>query len=152
MTDTQSPNPIANAVCMHCGYNISGTIPDEQGQVTCPECGHLLQKSVHRAMTRPEFHKNLRRSLLYPCGIWSIITILLAVPVPNSIVAGLAMAVYFLGYPITLLILSCTTWSRLHHKTAAHPRPYPRTTIPLWVLLYALMNTGFFLFVLFIGF
>ena len=136
---------------MHCGYDITGTIPNSEGQVTCPECGLVLRRSTHRVMSRADFQKHLRRSLLYPFGIWSLATILLTVPAPDSIVAALAIAAHFSCYPIALLVIFFTTWSRLHQKTAVHPRPYPRWTIPLWVMLYSAMTVAFFIFVMFIG-
>ena len=139
MTDTQtSPQPITNAVCMHCGYDISGTIPDPDGQVTCPECGILLKPSTRHAMTRRDVHMSLVRTLALPNFIWSAITLLGVAPDPfhESLFAFILIAIFALGYPIALLITAIGAWSKLHHQTKVYPRPYHRGLIPLWILTY----------------
>ncbi|MFG0246772.1 MAG: hypothetical protein ACF8MF_12065 [Phycisphaerales bacterium JB052] len=139
MTDTQTPPaPLNNAVCMHCGYDITGTIPDSDKQVTCPECGLLLRPSSRLAMTRRDVHLSLIRSIALPYFIWSAITILGLAPDPlhESLFAFFLIAIFALGYPIALLISSISAWSKLHHQTKVYPRPYHRGLIPLWILTY----------------
>ena len=141
-----NPLPLANAICMHCGYDISGTVPNADGIVTCPECGTELIRSTRTLLTKRDIHIKLVRSFLGIFGIWTVVTALLALIFNASLVGGLIVMLYILGYPLALPITFIVEWTRLHNNTAPHPRPYPRWAIPLWVLAYAIPSV-----VLYIG-
>ena len=143
---TPNPLPLSNAVCMHCGYDISGTIPDDNGLVTCPECGIELKRSDRNPLTRRDVHMRLVKMLVLPFVIWAFITTLSALPpFEYSLATGIAMLAFILGYPVTLLIMFISAWARLYTSLEPHPRPYPRWTIPLWVSAYGAAMVAIFI-------
>ncbi len=141
-----NPSPLTNAVCMHCGYDISGTIPDNDAQVTCPECGVLLKRSDQPALTRRDVQLSLLKSIVLPFFIWSAITVLSVAPLPfrGSMFAMFVVLLFALGYPIALLVVTISAWSRLHHRTRIYPRPYHRGLIPLWILAYLIPTASLY--------
>ena len=144
------PAPITNAICMHCGYNISGTVPNAEGIVTCPECGIELIRSTRTLLTKRDIHTQLIRTLLGFFGIWTVATFLLAFLLNDSLVGGVIVMLYILGYPLALPITIIVEWSRLHRDTTPHPRPYPRWTIPLWALAYTIPSVVIYLGTLYV--
>ncbi len=148
MTNAQdtNPPPLTNAVCMHCGYDISGTIPDEDAKVTCPECGIELVRSDRTLMTRRDVHMMLVKLLVLPFAIWAFLTTLAALPpLQETLVHGLAAVLFILGYPLTLLILFMYSWTNLHYDLEPYPRPYHRAVIPLWVCAYSIGTIAMFI-------
>ena len=148
MTNAQdtNPPPLTNAVCMHCGYDISGTIPNEDAKVTCPECGIELQRSEREILTRRAFHMKLVYILALPFATWSLLTLLLAIPpLTDSMLFGLFFVLFLFTYPIALLITLICAWTRLHALTEPHPRPYERRTIPLWAMAYTAGLVGVYI-------
>jgi len=122
---------------MHCGYDISGTILNEEGQVICPECGIDLQRSDRKILTRRAFHMKLASMLALPFGGWALLTLLLAIPpLTDSLLFGLFFVLFLFTYPLALLITLICAWTRLHALLRPHPRPYERWAIPLWVAAY----------------
>ena len=143
--ESPNPSPLTNAVCMHCGYDISGTSLNDDGLVTCPECGIKLIRSRRTLLTKRDIHTQLIRTLLGFFGIWTVATFLLAFLLNDSIVGGIIVMLYILGYPIALPITFIVEWTRLHRDTTPHPRPYPRWTIPLWTLAYTIPSVVFYI-------
>jgi len=151
MNDSSSttPVPLTNAVCMHCGYNLSGALLDAEGKVTCPECGLVLRPTTRRALTREEMHISMLKSIVVPFVIWGLLTVLGMVPFEGSVVAMLLFLVFIFGCPIGLLVVSISLWSRLHMRMRVFPRPYHRGLIPLWIALYAIAPAITFIGVMF---
>lgn len=143
--ESPNPSPLTKAVCMHCGYDISGTSLNADGLVTCPECGTELIRSTRTLLTKRDIHTQLVRSLLGLFGIWTALTALLAMPFHDSIVGGIVVMSYIFIYPIALPITFIVEWTRLHRDTTPHPRPYPRWTIPLWTLAYSIPSVVFYI-------
>lgn len=153
MSDTQTtPPPLLNAVCMHCGYDITGTIPNPDGQVTCPECGLVLKPTTRRAMTKRDVHMHIIKALILPFAIWAAITFVTVAPLAmhDTLVTMFVVLVFMLGYPIGLIVVIIAEWSRLHRKLVLHPRPYPRWSIPLWVLCYSIPTASLYPLVFFV--
>jgi len=121
-----NPLPLTNAICMHCGYDISGTSLNDDGLVTCPECGTELIRSERTLLTKRDIHAQLIRTFIVIYGIWTVAT-------------------FLLGYPLAIPITIIVEWTRLHRDTTPHPRPYPRWTIPLWTLAYAIPSVVFYI-------
>ena len=147
---TPNPSPLTNAICMHCGYDISGTSLNADGLVTCPECGIKLIRSRRTLLTKRDIHSELIRTFVVIFGIWAILTGLLAMPFHDSIVGGIIVMVYIICYPIALPITFIVEWTRLHRDTTPHPRPYPRWTIPLWTLAYTIPSVVIYLGTLYV--
>ena len=143
--ETPNPLPLSNAVCMHCGYDISGTSLNADGLVTCPECGIELIRSTRTLLTKRDIHSELIRTFIVIFGIWTALTALLAMPFHDSIVGGIVVMSYIFIYPIALPITFIVEWTRLHRDTTPHPRPYPRWTIPLWTLAYSIPSVVFYI-------
>ena len=143
--ETPNPLPLSNAVCMHCGYDISGTSLNADGLVTCPECGIELIRSTRTLLTKRDIHSELIRTFIVIFGIWTALTALLAMPFHDSIVGGIVVMSYIFIYPIALPITFIVEWTRLHRDTTPHPRPYPRWTIPLWTLAYTIPSVVFYI-------
>jgi len=143
--ETPNPLPLSNAVCMHCGYDISGTSLNADGLVTCPECGTELIRSTRTLLTKRDIHSELIRTFIVIFGIWTALTALLAMPFHDSIVGGIVVMSYIFIYPIALPITFIVEWTRLHRDTTPHPRPYPRWTIPLWTLAYTIPSLVFYI-------
>lgn len=143
--ETPNPLPLSNAVCMHCGYDISGTSLNADGLVTCPECGTELIRSTRTLLTKRDIHSELIRTFIVIFGIWTALTALLAMPFHDSIVGGIVVMSYIFIYPIALPITFIVEWTRLHRDTTPHPRPYPRWTIPLWTLAYTIPSFVFYI-------
>jgi len=143
--ETPNPSPLTNAICMHCGYDISGTSLNADGLVTCPECGIKLIRSTRTLLTKRDIHSELIRTFIVIFGIWTVATFLLAFLLNDSIVGGLIVMLYILGYPLAIPITIIVEWTRLHRDTTPHPRPYPRWTIPLWTLAYTIPSVVFYI-------
>jgi uncharacterized paraquat-inducible protein A len=144
--DPLNPLPLTNAVCMHCGYNISGTIPNEDAKVTCPECGIELVRSDRALKTRRDVHMLLVKLLVLPFAIWAFLTTLAALPpFQDSLVHGFAVVIFILGYPLTLLVLFVYSWTSLHYDLEPYPRPYHRGIIPLWICAYSIGTIALFI-------
>jgi uncharacterized paraquat-inducible protein A len=138
-------------MCTHCGYDISGTVPSDDGRVTCPECGHELVRSTRKIYTKRDVHSHILKLLGLSCIPWSVLTLLFALPpLRDTVASGLAVLIFIMVYPITLLILVITLWAGLHNRTEPHPRPYPRWMIPLWICAYAIPSALVYAGVLFL--
>ncbi len=148
--DTPTSLPLTNAICMHCGYDITGTSLNADGLVTCPECGTELIRSTRTLLTKRDIHSELIRTFIVIFGIWSVLTALLVVPFHSSIIGGLIVMIYILIYPLALLISFIVEWTRLHRDTTPHPRPYPRWKIPLWICAYSIPSALLYIGVIWI--
>ena len=144
------PSPLANAICMHCGYDISGMTPNNDGRVTCPECGHELIRSSRTILSRRNVHMRLFRSIVVLFFAWSLITALLVLLLNDSFFGGLIVMAYVLFFPLALPVTCIIEWVRTHRDTAPFPRPYPRWVIPLWALTYAVPSVLLYIGMLFI--
>tara|TARA_A100000171_G_C2107414_1_gene133077 strand:- start:303 stop:779 length:477 start_codon:yes stop_codon:yes gene_type:complete len=141
MSDTNTtPNTLHNAVCMHCGYDISGLQPNERGLVTCPECGMQLRynRSVE-ALTAKYMHSRFAARLLLPTCLVPFTTMLCAcVPGINILV--------MMGMFVVALALSCILWMNttpdLVRQAEIHPRTIPQWRVVLWSILYLLPQIG----------
>lgn len=144
--DCRKPVPLSNAVCMHCGYDIAGTIPNPDGQITCPECGVLLKPTTRRAMTVRDVHMHLVMIVVLPFILWASVTTLLplAFTVDAYIFGMLVMMLFTLGYPVCLMTVAVIEGLHLYRAFRAHPRPYPRWAIPVWILAYAIPVASFY--------
>lgn len=121
--ESPNPSPLTNAVCMHCGYDISGTSLNADGLVTCPECGTELIRSTRTLLTKRDIHSELIRTFIVIFGIWTALTALLAMPFHDSIVGGIVVMSYIFIYPIALPITFIVEWTRLHRDTPPTPIP-----------------------------
>ena len=130
-------------------YNLSGTYPDAEGQVTCPECGLVLRPTTRNALTRQDMHMSILKSIVVPFVIWGLLTVIGMVPLKDSIAGIFVLLLFFFGYPLALLIVSISLWSRLHMRMRVFPRPYHRGLIPLWIALYAIASVATFIGVMF---
>lgn len=142
----QPAKTIINAVCMHCGYDISGTIPNPDGQVTCPECGLVLKPTTRRAMTKRDVHMHIIKALILPFAIWAAITFVTVAPLAmrDTLMTMFVVIVFMLGYPVGLFVVMIAEWSKLHRKLEHYPRPYPRWAVPLWVLCYTIPTASLY--------
>ena len=121
---------------MHCGYDITGTFPDDQGRVICPECGLKLQRTdTHPSLTFNVMHKRFAKRLLLPtCAPPAVF--MLCVWVPNlSIMWGM---LYLPGMLAVSIIMWCITVPRTMIHARIHPRLIPRWKVLLWSFAYLL--------------
>lgn len=141
MTETQ-PQPVGlrDAVCMVCGYDISGTLPNAQGMVTCPECGRRLIPTRRKAFTKKDVHKLMFVVLVVPTTIPFFVALVMSgfTSIIPSTLAILYFLFGFLYYPVLWSIATLTAISR----SRFHPRPYPKRVLPLIALAYALIPIG----------
>ena len=134
--ETPNPSPLTNAVCMHCGYDISGITPDSKNHVICPECGHELQRlqSVE-ALTARVMHHRFAHRLMFPTCLPPAL-FMLCVWVPNvSILWGFIYLPCMLGLSIALWAV---TVPRTLDQVKYHPQTVSRRYVVIWSIIYLL--------------
>lgn len=135
-TELTNPPPLTNAVCMHCGYDISGLQPNEHGLVTCPECGYQLRYNRTTEVLTPKLlHSTLAKRLLLPTVLVPSIAMLCAcVPVLNVLGAFVMLA--------TMLALTCHRWVStvpdLIQTAKLRPQYISQSHVIGWSILYLL--------------
>lgn len=135
-------------VCPACNYNLQGVIPNEDGRITCPECGISLHpRELDTVLTTKDIHKRFLLKLTTPTAVPAVGCLFFSHFAMINLLLGLLLVPFTILWSIALWI---TVSSNLIIKTKLHPRPMPRWLIPLLGLLYifpALLLTYLYLFI-----
>ncbi|MCA9303903.1 MAG: hypothetical protein KC996_07265 [Phycisphaerales bacterium] len=132
MKRTAVPHP----VCSQCNYDLSGITPDENGHLTCPECGvRLRPMDPELVFTKEKLHAFYFTRLLLPSAIPALLVLLLSIFTPVGAFIGCFLLPIggIIAFFAWLEVASTATF-----RARPHPRPLPLWSIPLLGLLYLL--------------
>jgi uncharacterized membrane protein YozB (DUF420 family) len=141
----QPPKP----TCPICNYSLEGIEPDEHRRLTCPECGTPLKPaSPNTIFTKQKFHLVFLYIFVIPTIITNTTPIVGAF-LPMEI--GVFVIIFHVMVnPLILISLAIAASISAFVRSKRYPRPYPRWTVLLWVLLYSLPGSAMYFFTLYV--